>query len=275
MARTRAFGRCIGGDLPFRVKYPRLYSLSNQKEAKVGDLRVGSTLGGGWYFSWRRSLIVWENEMLSALMVELEGFTGRQTEDVWWWRLEDEGKFSVKSMYKKLEGVMLDDRSFPLDQGRVFSRIWRSAVPSKVAAFTWKLLLNRIPTKANLAHRQVLPPESPLVCVMCDDVVESAIHLFLHCPVAMKVWDDVMYWLGFMFLTPPNLFVMWDCWVGVFSNKKIRKGVRLIWHAVVWTLWKTRNDRIFNNLTRDVEEVVEKVKVLSWRWGLSRLQTSA
>jgi len=49
----------------------------------------------------------------------------------------------------------------------------------------------------------------------------------------------------------------------------------MIWHAVVWSLWRARNDRIFNNLTHDVEEVVEEVKVLSWRWGLSRLHTTA
>jgi hypothetical protein len=110
---------------------------------------------------------------------------------------------------------------------------------------------------------------------MCDEVVESANHLFLHCPTAMKVWDEVMCWLGLLFLTPPNLFVMWDCWDGAFSHKKIRKGVGMIWHAVVWSIWRARNDIIFNNLTRDVEEVVEEIKVMSWRWGLSRLETTA
>jgi len=24
-------------------------------------------------------------------------------------------------------------------------------------------------------------------------------------------------------------------------------GYRLIWHATIWTLWKARNDKIFNN----------------------------
>lgn len=106
-------------------------------------------------------------------------------------------------------------------------------------------------------------------------MVESANHLFLHCSLALKVWDCVMSWLGFMFLTPPNLFVLWDCWDGVSSNKKIRKGLRMIWHAVVRSLWRARNDRIFNNLMRAAEEVVEDVKVLSWGWGLSRLQMPA
>jgi hypothetical protein len=97
-------------------------------------------------------------------------------------------------MYKKLEGLMLEEGSISRECSRVFSRIWRSAAPSKVAAFSWKLLRNRIPSKANLAHRQVLPPEATLLCVMCDEVIESANHLFLHCPAAIGMmlcvgWD--------------------------------------------------------------------------------------
>jgi hypothetical protein len=36
-----------------------------------------------------------------------------------------------------------------------------------------------------------------------------------------------------------------------------------------------RNDRIFNDAICGVEEVVEAVKVLSWRWSLSRLKAPA
>lgn len=59
------------------------------------------------------------------------------------------------------------------------------------------------------------------------------------------------------------------------SNKKIRKGLRLIWHAVVWSLWMTRNDRIFNNSLHVADELVEDIKVLSWRWFLNRTCASA
>ena len=79
-----------------------------------------------------------------------------------------------------------------------------------------------------------------------------------------------MTWLDCLFLTPPNLFVHWECWGGWESNKKIRKGHWLIWLATIWVLWKVRNDKIFNGKIYTVEEVVEEIKVLSWRWVLSR-----
>jgi hypothetical protein len=59
------------------------------------------------------------------------------------------------------------------------------------------------------------------------------------------------------------------------SNKKVRNGCLLIWHAAVWSIWRARNDRIFNDLSCGVAELVEAIKVLSWRWTLNLLQVPA
>ena len=53
------------GELSFREKYPRLFSLPNQKEAKVGDVGIFNTSVSNWTFDWRRPLFVWENELLT------------------------------------------------------------------------------------------------------------------------------------------------------------------------------------------------------------------
>jgi len=80
-----------------------------------------------------------------------------------------------------------------------------------------------------------------------------------------------MGWLQGNFITPLNLFHHWECWSGMAFNKRVRKGYCLIWHATIWTLWKVRNDKIFNNGGKDANSIVEEVKVLSWRWSLTRL----
>jgi hypothetical protein len=143
------------GNLAFRYKYPRLLSLSNQKEAYVGDLGTINALVCNWTFSWRRPLFVWENDLLGELYADLEGFRGSLEDDFWCWKLEESGAFSVKSLYRKLEGLMLEARTVSEEQGRVFSSIWKSQAPSKVIAFSWKLLHDRIPSKVNLAFRHV------------------------------------------------------------------------------------------------------------------------
>jgi hypothetical protein len=57
-------------------------------------------------------------------------------------------------------------------------------------------------------------------------------------------------------------------------NAKLRKGFRLVWHTVVWSLWGARNDDIFNGVKKDYSELVEVIKVLSWKWSSERLKIS-
>jgi len=63
--------------------------------------------------------------------------------------------------------------------------------------------------------------------------------------------------------------------VGGERNKNVKKGLWLIWHATIWVLWKVRNEKIFKDTSFEVDEIVEKIKVLSWRWVLSRTITPA
>jgi len=54
--------------------------------------------------------------------------------------------YSVKS-YTKLEGLFLRENRWSEGERGVFSKVWKSPVPTKVVAFSWKILLNRIPTR--------------------------------------------------------------------------------------------------------------------------------
>jgi hypothetical protein len=155
----------------------------------------------------------------------------------------------------------------------VFDNMWKSPAPSKVIAFGWRVLLNRIPTRVNLSLRNALPPEVSTMCVFCNLKEESATHIFLHCDVASLVWARVMRWFDCSFLIPPNLFVLWDCWSEGGSANKATKGLWLVWHTTIWVLWVKRNDLIFKGINYVVEEVIEEIKVLSWRWMLDRSST--
>ncbi|AES93778.1 hypothetical protein MTR_5g007390 [Medicago truncatula] len=98
-------------------------------------------------------------------------------------------------------------------------------------------------------------------------------HFFLHCKVAWKIWVDIQLWLEVNMVTPSNLLTHWRCWDGLGQNtKELKRGFRIIWHASIWAIWKTRNNIIFNNAGIEVQEVVEEIKMLSWKWNLSRLK---
>jgi hypothetical protein len=263
------------GEAPLYLMFPRLFSLSTQKEAKVGDM-VG--VHGGvavWNMIWRRHPFLWEVNLIDNLMALLEGVILGTEEDRWEWLPEESGLFTVKSSYTVLELIyLLVIELCPLEEG-VFSLIWKSPAPSKVVAFSWSLLLDRIPTRENLAIRNILEPDSLLLCVLCDRHVESSTHLFLHCDVSALIWRGVLNWLEFNFITPPNIFNHFKCWNGEANSKRIKKGVWLIWHATIWSIWRERNERIFNNQTKGVDEIVDDIKAVSWFWALSRLKIAS
>jgi hypothetical protein len=70
---------------------------------------------------------------------------------------------------------------------KVFHNLWKSVAPSKVIAFSWKRLHDRLITKRNLVHRPVIPIEESRDSVLCVGVEESAVHLFLDCEVCSKM----------------------------------------------------------------------------------------
>lgn len=261
------------GDMILREKYPRLFGLSNQKEAKVADMWREGEIEVDWLFNWRRKLFVWEEGLRNELRLDLQGFVKSQGEDEWYWKLEDRGCFTVGSLYKKLALGVLVENERGEEENRVFAQIWKSPAPSKVVALSWKGLLNRLPTRVNLIRRNALPQHGNSRCVFCNEVDESTNHLFLHCKVTWRIWAKVQNWLEVNFIMPSNLFAHWRCWDALVLNRKeLKRGTRLIWNTTIWVIWKVRNNIVFNNGSMDVGDVVDDILRLSWQWNLSRLK---
>jgi len=174
--------------------------------------------------------------------------------------------FTVSSIYKKLEAFSAQEEVTGEDDRMVFVQLWKSPAPSKVVAFSWRALLNRIPTRSNLIRRNAIPTSVNSHCVFCNMVEESTNHLFLHCLETWKIWLQIQKWLEVCLITPSNLFSHWECWNGLVSyHKEHQRGMRLIWLSTVWAIWKARNNIIFNNSVFSLDDMVEEIQVLSWR----------
>jgi hypothetical protein len=144
----------------------RLFQLSLQVDGMVGEL--GHWEGDDWVWDlrWRRSLFVWEMNLLTDLLVVAFRASRVAREDVWSWTHSPDSRFSVKSAYSLLiqglpdpgilEGVVL----------QAVSKVWKSWAPSKVIVFSWQLLLDRIPTWDNLFRRGVPLPQRGGMCFL-------------------------------------------------------------------------------------------------------------
>jgi hypothetical protein len=129
----------IGG-VTLRDKFPRLFSLSNQKEATISEV-VGLGFDRG-VLSLRRGLFDWEEELVGQLEILLHNVTLSLVSDKWNWSFEDDGVFSVKSAYQYLASVMGNLTAMPAMEALVFKKIWSSPASSKIIAFSWQLLYN-------------------------------------------------------------------------------------------------------------------------------------
>jgi len=263
------------GKILLRLRFRRLFQLSLQQGGKVEEL--GAWVGNVWEWDlrWRRPFFVWESDLLNELLVVVNRHSWSDREDGWSWTHSSDGRYSVKSAYSillyslpgngALEGVVLE----------AASRVLKSCAPSKVVVFSWQLILDRIPSRLNLSLRGVPLPAGGLGCVFCADPSESPVHFFLSCPSILLVWYHVSRWLGWESVIPLGLAQQFLYFTGLGSGKRTRLGLFLVWHAVIWTIWTSQNDLIFSGGALRKEPVVDRPKLLAWKWFLAKCPASS
>jgi hypothetical protein len=262
-ANTRFWRDLWVGEIPLQCKFPRLFSISTQKEMMVADMKSQNTDMEGWNLVWRRRLFEWEKIQLHDLMEDINGvFLSTDMEDKWGWKPEKGAEFTVKSTYRFVAKLTEPENSLSQSQAYIFKMLWKSPAPSKVSGFIWQLLYGRIPTRENLFLRRVLEADGDRTCGICGEAAETELHLFLYCEIAMLVWMKILHWLEVPFVLPQNIFSLLHSLMEGGSNK-VRKGMIMIGAAVMWSIWRCRNSILFDNGTGSVDDLVEKIKVSS------------
>jgi hypothetical protein len=113
------------------------------------------------------------DEMLRECQTLLHNFSMQaQSADVWLWRLDLDKGYSVRGAYHLLTSHP------PNSLDGAAELIWRKQVPLKVFVFAWRLLRDRLATKTNLTHRDIISLEAQSCVAGCVDM-ESAQHLFV------------------------------------------------------------------------------------------------
>nr|GFA27991.1 RNA-directed DNA polymerase, eukaryota [Tanacetum cinerariifolium] len=105
-------------------------------------------------------------------------------EDIWFFDLNGDGRFCVKDVRCLLDDVFLPKAEVPTR--------WIKSIPIKINIFAWKLCLDRLPTRVNLAKRNVAV--ASLLCPLCDSGMEDAAHLCFRCDMAKDVMFFVSRW---------------------------------------------------------------------------------
>jgi hypothetical protein len=89
---------------------------------------------------------------------------------------------------------------------------------------------------------------------------ESIHHLFFDCVVAKYVWGLYSKFSGTYINSYIDLASKWPCEKSFALNNNISAGV-------LWGLWLTRNDFVFNNqVWRDVKTVIRRIYLSMVDW---------
>ncbi|GJS88192.1 RNA-directed DNA polymerase, eukaryota, reverse transcriptase zinc-binding domain protein [Tanacetum coccineum] len=221
---------------PLRCCFPRLFALEAYKYCLVSDRWV--FVDGFWQanWAWNRQTSSKSDGEVSSLLNLLNGLVlSPSQDDRWIWSLEHSGVFSVRSLSATIDKKILDCQTNTVD--KVFS--WNSWVPRKVNICTWRVFLDRLPTRSNLSRHgiQIYNPS----CVFCDDNVETRDHCFYTCPKIKIIWLKIWSW----WKAPPTFHPSLDDILTGGSYFSIDKRKSKIFHAVcmtfIWYIWAWRN----------------------------------
>ncbi|GLU23256.1 hypothetical protein SLE2022_392780 [Rubroshorea leprosula] len=188
--KVRFWKDAWAGGVSLANAFPRLFLLTTDKSCSIRDMALWTNGGWSWNFQWKRPLRAWEDDKMQQMLEDINHIKLMQdAEDTWSWRIDTKGKYTTRSAYEQLtrkEDTRLLEHK----------KLWGAQVPSKVSAFSWQLLLDRIPTKVNLAKHRVVDGNQNSNCVWCDSFPEHTDHLFLSCNTSFKLWTRCLNWWG-------------------------------------------------------------------------------
>ncbi|CAJ2636137.1 unnamed protein product [Trifolium pratense] len=248
-------------ETPLCERFGRLYVLSETKSFTVAEMfTLGWGLDGAAWV-WRRQLRAWEEEMLGECQTLLSNISLQaQITDRWQWQSDPDTGYTVRGAYElltTLDSVTMDDAEH---------LIWHSQVPLKVSIFAWRLLRDRLPTKSNLISRGILSSAAHLCVSGCGEA-ESVYHLFISCSCFGSLWALVCTWIGIPSTSSNTIrdhFVQFTYLAG--GSRARRSFLQLIWLASVWVIWIERNHRLFTGSTSTLTQLLDKIKLFSYRW---------
>ena len=177
----------------------------------------------------------------------------------------------MKRCYAWLCDFFAGGRVVVADQQRaMWLKLWKNNAPSKILIFAWRVLINKIATRDALSRRGVLRDDADRRCVLCSSEDETIKHIFLDCRVAKKIWQQVCLWLDVPIVEGEDIQAHFMAFGKLIKGKKQKRVKHLIWMAVIWNIWLTRNKVIFKEEATTILVMISGIKDCAWAWFKAR-----
>lgn len=149
--------------------------------------------------------------------------------------------------------------------------IWTTNVPRKILVFGWRFLLNKLPTREALSFRGIFSGSNSLGCPLCSIYSKTILHLFFDCFLAFQVWEQIYKWMKVPFQFELDASgTNFSSLIFLLKGRVHKSNRLLVWLAVCWAIWLSRNEVVFQQVVVRAGEVVDRAKVLAWKWFTTR-----
>lgn len=221
----------VHGQAP-RDLTPNLFKLAWRKNnSVVADLANQNWLRGLWKMSSVQEIA--EFISLWGLVHEVQL---SQDEDSISWKWTTHGIYTSKSAYViQFTGAFCSFNA---------QAIWRAQSEGKHRVFAWLLVQNKILTADWLLTRNW---SCNPMCVLCDQLPETVVHLCLTCVFAREGWVRFAARSGGRIRVLEfgvSMEMWWNSSLAGLSRKD-RRWMAVVLIYIPWGIWKERNRRIF------------------------------
>ena len=241
------------GDSSLESRYNRLFRLANNKDCLIRD-RIGN---GEWTWDWSRQILGGQNlASFTNLLLEIGNVQVGSSSDSCIWEISEDGNFSVGSTRRHI-----DDYYLPSMEP---STRWHKVLPRKVNVFIWRLILDRLPHRLNLSLRGMEIQD--IACPICACNVESNDHIFFSCDMAVQVWHRVRVWCDGVVPQLVSLSHLSEWLINWSVSNDKRDRMYVISATLLWTIWRYRNNIVFNSQSMRKSDIFDCIRLFSFSW---------
>ncbi|GJY20523.1 RNA-directed DNA polymerase, eukaryota [Tanacetum coccineum] len=245
------------GDICFKEKFKRLFNLELQKDANVASKLQASNVASSFRRPPRSGI---ENSQFIELEQILSSISLSSVSDRWSWTLHGLGDFSVKSAREEIDKHVL---VVSPSQNR-----WSKVLPIKLNVFSWRMMLDRLPTRSNLYNRGI--NITCILCPNCGAAIENRNHLFFGCSMSVDLARLIGRWWNIhipIFDDPSS----WDSWFnGMNLSSMQRRILEATFVSMWWHIWKFRNLSIFSSKKPRKERIFDDIVSHTYFWLSNR-----
>ncbi|CAA7018072.1 unnamed protein product [Microthlaspi erraticum] len=146
-------------------------------------------------------------------------------------------------------------------------QVWNVKTSPKMQMFIWRSLHGALPVGEQLEIRNIV---TTTTCCRCNEP-ESILHLLFHCNFAQKVWKLAPFPQDFI----STLITSLNEGLNAVRNQVTLPPVGLdrgkLYPWILWAIWTSRNQKIFENRIFTVEETILKATCDAREWNLAQI----